>query len=179
MKRSRRYMQSRDIDWFFRSSGNLIHCASNGGLLPEIVADIDYLESSGKIVAAMEDVITDDRYIFINKEHVDAIVREQLELIRSVRERTEFDDDWLNEVSIRSNYLDTFVKMARKGIWSYDRVGGEDGSYVLVARPGDANVKPDFSLNANGFVKMNVLVENEGGMMTIPQCFFKSRFFGS
>ncbi|MDE6136993.1 MAG: hypothetical protein K2F97_05915, partial [Muribaculaceae bacterium] len=74
-------MQSRDIDWFFRSSGNLIHCASNGGLLPEIVADIDYLESSGKIVAAMEDGITDDSDIFINNGHVDAIVREQRELI--------------------------------------------------------------------------------------------------
>ena len=113
------YMESHDIDWFCKIGNIPIHCASNGGTLPKKVNVRSMNRKNQEVVAALPELL--DR-------HEEIIVNE-----RYVRNRLE---NQLSEDSYE-HYIRSFVSMARKGFWSFDREinDANDDIYMWIAKP--------------------------------------------
>ncbi|AQW92100.1 hypothetical protein [Elizabethkingia anophelis] len=105
---------SRDLDIFLRDSNKFIHFASAGGLLPEQAINSD--EYNNLIIEAISSD-TSEFEIDINPNLIELL--------------------GLNQDSL-TTYLESFIEMARKGFFSYDKskLGDfEDQTFHLVARP--------------------------------------------
>jgi hypothetical protein len=111
---------ARDIDWFFIDRWRRIcHVASAGGFIPELISENEESnEAFFKIVQQLP-----EKYDFILNPRIDEILTtSQNEFIENPRE----------------TYLKSFISMARKGIYSFDKTvlgDFEDPYYHLVARP--------------------------------------------
>lgn len=106
-------IHTRDIDWFCAINGVYVHVASAGGDIPRIINDRNVLRPSQRAVEALEDINTDEE-VHINE----AFLRRM-------------------NVNLES-YLPSFVRMAKKGFYSFDRTNindPEEDRYHLVAWP--------------------------------------------
>lgn len=117
MKYSKIYQLTHDIDWFCKIGDLPMHFASNCGLLPDKVNNREVNRRIQEIVASAQNLIERSQVI-INGEYV------RLRLGEEAGE-TVFND-----------YVRTFVEMAMKGYWSFDRcVEGEENTYIWIAKP--------------------------------------------
>lgn len=106
-------IHTRDIDWFCVINGVYVHTASAGGGIPNFINDYGVLRPSQRAAEALEDINTDEE-VHINE----AFLREK-------------------DVNLQQ-YLPSFVRMAKKGFYSFDRTNvdnPEDDHYHLVAWP--------------------------------------------
>lgn len=120
MKYPDNYLYSMDIDWFCIINGILVHVASAGGFLPDEVNDRDKLRKNQSLVNRM-DYIFNDNQIVINWAFL--------------RARFGYEDG--SDENIR-NYLESFIKMSKKGFVSLDRTHLEDpndNTYYIVCMP--------------------------------------------
>lgn len=114
------YIKTHDIDWFCRIGDRVIHCASNGGKLPERVNDRTQNRRIQEIVANMDEIFVSNDDIAINDDYVYARLG-----------RNESQDTY-------ARYIESFVAMAKKGFMSFDRmIENEHGynSYIWIAKP--------------------------------------------
>lgn len=113
------YMETHDIDWFCRIGTIPIHCASNGGVLPNKVNVRSVNRRIQEAVAAMPEVLDEHEEVIINERYV----RGRLEI--------QFPEGAYEQ------YISSFVSMARKGFWSFDRELNEDHEdvYMWIAKP--------------------------------------------
>lgn len=119
MRHKKSYLQTHDLDYFFIKNGKYCHAASAGGKLPRNVDDVRNLRALQRLVNELPYVYKENEVI-INRRHI-------------VRLKRRVDKEFNLE-----NYIDTFVKFARKGFYSYDRTNLEDvtdNQYHLVASP--------------------------------------------
>lgn len=113
------YIETHDIDWFCKIGNQLIHCASNGGKLPEKVDNRNQNRKIQELVANMDDIIE---------------LREEIE----VNDKYVFGRLGRNESpEAYENYIATFVAMAKKGFMSFDRMNDspEADVYMWIAKP--------------------------------------------
>lgn len=106
-------IHTRDIDWFCAINGIYVHVASAGGNIPNFINNYSVLRPSQRAAEALVDINTDDE-IHINEA-----------FLRGMNVNLE-------------HYLPSFVRMAKKGFYSFDRTNvdnPEDDHYHLVAWP--------------------------------------------
>lgn len=164
MKYSETYQRTRDIDWFFQYHGRNIHVASNGGKLPEFVNDIHRLRKEQAEVSLLEDI--EDISIRVNDEYVDS----RMAILRQF-DSTKQDEE--ERLSSKNDYLRSFVDMAKKGFYSYDRALDDEYKYVLICSPVDfkyvenethfldANEEIEFTEDHNESFHVNTLYQDE------------------
>lgn len=134
------YQYTHDIDWFFMIGNQPIHCASNGGRVPNIFSAIELQNLQVEVEA-----IAPTHQFVLNHAVIERYVREHYrdvdeELLRrqglpEMFKDIDFDEDtpvWMKA------YSWSFVKMAQRGFLSFDR-NAETGLYFLVASPADYN----------------------------------------
>lgn len=106
-------VHAKDIDWFCAINGVYVHIASAGGHIPNGINNRRVLRLIQRAVDALADINTVDE-VHINEKA-------------------------LNRINMnREYYLPSFIRMARKGFYSFDRtnIGNiEDNHYHLVAWP--------------------------------------------
>lgn len=105
---------SRDLDIFLSDGNKLIHIASGGGSLPKPILETDIYN---------ENILSS---ISKSNSNFEVDINPNLIEILDLKE---------NELQ---NYMTSFVDMARKGFYSYDktRIGNfEDQTFHLVAKP--------------------------------------------
>ena len=106
-------IHTRDIDWFCAINGIYVHVASAGGNIPNFINNYSVLRPSQRAAEALVDINTDDE-IHINEA-----------FLRGMNVNLE-------------HYLPSFVRMAKKGFYSFDRTNvdnPEDDHYHLMAWP--------------------------------------------
>lgn len=105
---------TRDLDIFFSDNKKLIHLASGGGRLPNVLAATD---------SANEQIIESISGIFSEFE---------IDINPGLIQLLGLNEDGLN------NYLVSFVEMAKKGFYTYDKTNideKDDMTFHLVAKP--------------------------------------------
>ena len=137
------YQLTHDMDCFFVIDGHPIHIATNGGLVSSKLGTVEELIEQQTVVAKLECSFEYE----LNIGFLESLSAEDFptreELADKDRESLYFEGLFENEqyhnIPIHWKlYSHSFVEMAKKGFWSFDRVGdNEDGTdmYVLVARP--------------------------------------------
>ncbi len=150
MKIDESILLSRDFDIFFaqevRGRIRLVHCATFGAILPEELNDDDYIaECINRAESSFLFLSSED--IEIEEENVNHILGANL------------PEGLLNNEERRHAYIRTFVNMARKGYWSYDRYHSphtepsrDDNRFLLIAHPKDHKRLPHspfFHLNTS------------------------------
>lgn len=126
-----------DIDWFCFINGCPIHVASNGGELPNNLYSDENLISAFNAARAIEPIHKwDINQEFINSRH------ESYSYINGIEEN-EQDDFLLPEFIERKEYGNlssehiayswSFIEMAKRGFFSFDRV--DENRYRLIAHP--------------------------------------------
>ena len=136
MARSKEFLRSRDIDWAVKIGNNYIHVASAGGDLPKIVDD--------RLLEIWRE-LKETRYFDVSGE---VVVNEEYIMEKFSNMRGISDDE--ARLSIEW-YLCSFVEMARRGFYSFDRdvrTSFDDSKYRLVASPGKMRVEPEYNLPA-------------------------------
>lgn len=113
------YIETHDIDWFCIIGDILIHCASNGGRLPEKVDNRNHNRRIQKYVANMADVIESEEDIEVNDKYVYGRLGQG------------------PSPDAYNNYIATFVAMAKKGFMSFDRMieRQDTDNYIWIAKP--------------------------------------------
>lgn len=141
------YQETHDIDWFFLSNQRIIHCASNGQILPEGFDDSSYLDRCKELISILPYLYSEEQ-IEYNDTYIQSFalpaIQQTLAFLppESLAEREE--EVRIDESTLRQTYLSTFTDMARKGLWSYDHPNGiNDGEYILVAKPKNLKVRED------------------------------------
>ncbi|MFP9112880.1 hypothetical protein ACLI1A_02990 [Flavobacterium sp. RHBU_3] len=113
---------TRDLDIFFSDGIKLIHLASGGGILPVLLTATDNYNDQ-----ILESISS------INPEF-------EIEINPNLSQLLNLTEDGLN------NYLVSFIEMAGKGFYSYDKTNIEDKdnmSFHLVAKP-TSNISSSF-----------------------------------
>lgn len=111
------YLQSKDIDWFFKCGTAYVHVASAGGYLPKEVNDREKLRAIQYKVFQLPYLFPVER-IEVNEELINRMFN--------------------NEAKSIFAYTESFIDMARRGFVSLDRtnvVEPSDNSYHIVCRP--------------------------------------------
>lgn len=113
-----------DIDWYFLDGNfNVIHVASAGGRLPAKVAQND------RIVKSL------DTFFKKAEERFDISLNENLTTYKTFETPNFIIDSNVNPTDLYSEF---FKKMARRGLFSYDKTdlnNFENNQHHLVARP--------------------------------------------
>ena len=140
------YLVTHDLDCFFVINRNRTHIATNGGIVHPKIGTVEEIRAMQLQVANME---ASPKFV-LNTEYLSSLSEEDfprqevMEEIIGKRENSAFN----NSIFAESGYEDipyhwklysySFAEMARKGFWSFDRVGimpnGAD-AYMLVAWP--------------------------------------------
>lgn len=141
------YQYSMDIDWFYIDHGLPIHAASNGGHLKHELYTVEELQEVQRLVAQIQPT-----FDFVLNE-ADIINRmSQFYDDDSVEELLENRESFMTEgfyfpVASYPNvprwfpfYCNSFIQMARRGFYSFDR-DEETDEYFLVACPVDIEKK--------------------------------------
>lgn len=139
MKITLSYQMTHDIDWFFFANHHIIHCASNGQILPNGFDDSSYLSRCKEIISNLPYLYGEDQ-IEYNDAYIQSFalpsIQQTLEFLPPATLAEREEDFRIDESTLRSTYLSTFADMARKGLWAYDHPNGmNNGGYMLVARP--------------------------------------------
>jgi len=104
--------QSLDIDWFFIADNKIGFVASGGGKLPDSVTNLN--KNFSEISS----------YFRSLPEKTEAIINKELKRIKTT--------------TITDYYLEDFVYMAKRGLYSFDKTllnNFSDTNYHIVARP--------------------------------------------
>ena len=124
------FLSTHDIDWFIFVNRKLVHVASAGGFIPEAV--LNNLDQTYYYVASLPDINSTDSIDTIDQHFLS------------------------NQIGIsseeRENYLWTFMKIAQKGIYSFDRTvitDIQDNNYHLVAWPNNEEGGGGLFVNEN------------------------------
>ena len=140
------YQLTHDLDCFFVLNGCQTHLASNGGIIHPKIGTVAELREMQSQVANMQGshkfklntayLSTLDAADFPNPQEI-ARLADESEL--SLFDNSFFSESEYAEIPFSQKlYSNSFVEMARKGFWSFDRVGtmpnGID-AYILVAWP--------------------------------------------
>lgn len=134
MARSKDFLRSRDIDWAVKFGNYYIHVASAGGDLPQMV-DNHLFEiwrelKETPILEVSREVVVNEKYI-----------SEKFSDMRDISDdEARLSVEW---------YLCSFVEMARRGFYSFDRdvrTSFDDSKYRLVASPGKMSIEPEYVL---------------------------------
>lgn len=125
MKYSEAYQRTRDIDWFFRTGNRFIHVASNGGKLPNFVNNVNRLRNEQAAVSLLNNIkdVQVDITDYVN-------VRTQASV-----EEVQKNNIMVDINQLRESYLSSFVAMAQKGFYSFDRALNDESKYILVCGP--------------------------------------------
>ena len=143
MHHSKEYMLSHDIDWYFKYNEYFVHCASNGGMIPNICREIKYLHSIKKAVQNISQLLNYDE-LYINETHLSNIINLQREAWESLSNNGYPFMDLFDEKLVKELYLSSFLANARKGMVSFDRIQINktgcneeisENTYILVAAP--------------------------------------------
>lgn len=117
MEYDKNYIQTRDIDWFFRFGDKPIHVASAGGKLPDTINDRETLRRNQYAVSKLPYINTDTE-ITINRDMITKICS--------------------NADCSEEDYYSSFFDMAKKGFISIDKTNIEDPDdtkYHVVCMP--------------------------------------------
>lgn len=117
MKYKEAYIYSKDIDWFCIIGDVFCHIASAGGMIPNVVNDREKLRNLQKRVFEA-DYIFDEEDIVVNRDFL--------------------NQQFGNNIEEQSDYLASFISMARKGFVSFDRTNVmdlTDQTYHIVCYP--------------------------------------------
>lgn len=124
------YYNTHDIDWFAIINGVVVHVASAGGLVPEAVKK-NLLESAAFVSRIA--LIEEGRVSTIS----DGFISERLGIELGHNDNNtlrQFDYD----ITKRDAYLSSFLLMARRGLFSFDKTDindPTDNHYHIVAWP--------------------------------------------
>lgn len=137
---SKKYIESHDIDWFCIINGIFVHVASDGGALPnlqrfwhlrELQLFVAHLPVKHKYEISPE--------IYVNKDNdLENLTEDNFKKVFPEAEDIPSFGQYSNNTS--KAYLWSFINMARRGFYSFDRVGTNDNGvdmYSLVAWPTD------------------------------------------
>jgi len=129
----REYQLTHDIDWFCLLNGIPIHAASNGGIMPRKLCTVEELREIQNTVKIAEDL-----YDFEINRNVEISPNPYLD---------DFGDNFYyffpeavglfgeyNLTNSQKAYYWSFVKMAKKGFYSFDKCKNSN-SYQIVAWP--------------------------------------------
>lgn len=135
------FQRLNDIDWFCIVDGVPIHVASAGDLLPRMYANESVSFMKSVLNRAMKlplefDYKLNDSYLDRN------VLNEGYEYLNEQNNPIgrDMDDDWISimthsEPLPKKLYATSFVEMARRGFYSFDKTEGNEGEYHLVAYP--------------------------------------------
>ena len=134
-----KYSRTHDIDWFYIVSGLPIHVASAGGNLPGGIKDLRSLREWQSQI----DSRVGKFQVGINRDYINQnIIQKDYEYLDTYfYQDVDYEfDDYLNTLNLTFKeklYCNTFVAMARRGLYSFDRVinKGCMDLYFLVAWP--------------------------------------------
>lgn len=144
------YLASHDIDWFCIINDTPIHAASNEGDLPYNIKHNALKNRENQNYAFSREYKYNFNEIEINFNQLNRIIK------------TPEDYSPFEIIEMKNNYLRTFIDMARRGFYSYDRFEYkefEDFKYVLVAYP--KIFKPSYNhLICTGLQCVNTSMEN-------------------
>lgn len=137
------YQATHDIDWFATINECPVHLASNGGHLPVDSYTVSELVSIQHKVANMQSVFRyeiDEEYLqnYLDEGEfypdIDVLSDEDFRMI--IPERVEINRNFSRSLMA---YTWSFIDMAMKGFFSFDRIRNEDDVdvYHLVAWPKD------------------------------------------
>lgn len=135
------YQATHDIDWFATINECPVHLASNGGHLPVDSYTVSELVSIQHKVANMQNVFRyeiDEEYLqnYLDEGEfypdIDEMSDEEFRMI--IPERAEINRNYSRSLMA---YTWSFIDMAMKGFFSFDRIRNENGIdvYHLVAWP--------------------------------------------
>ncbi len=118
-------MFTNDIDWFvFDIDSKPIHVASAGGVLPNAIKENNIMnEHNIEVISTLPEVYSDN----------DIIINPRLRDIIGIY----LDSNIFEELALR-NYISSFLLMAKRGFYSFDKTKIEDSNdthYHLVAYP--------------------------------------------
>jgi hypothetical protein len=145
------YQYNHDIDWFCKVLEYPVHLASNGGRLPRLSYTINELVELQHMVANMnqsfrcvvntrylEDYLQQGRYY----EGIDELSEEEFRMM--LPEQFEISEEIRNLSRPVLLYAWSFIEMAKRGFFSFDRKDGDGNEYHLVAWPDRLDLE-DFS----------------------------------
>ena len=135
------YQQTNDIDWFGIVKGKPCHFASNGGRIPEHV-----IKTLRELQSEVAQLPEETDYEEGDTEKIDEIVKEQYKYLS--------EDGYLKIFPPRTMYMWSFIQMAKKGFYSYDR-DAETDTYHLVAYPTEDIKLEGFDLKEIKTIKIN------------------------
>lgn len=136
------FQKLNDIDWFCILDGIPIHVASAGDLLPVMYANYKSVASMKSMLKSILTLPLAFDYK-LNDNYLDNhVLNEGYEYLDEQDNPVgqDMDDDWLsimthNEPLPKKLYSTSFVEMARRGFYSFDKTEGKEGEYHLVAYP--------------------------------------------
>lgn len=153
------FQRLNDIDWFCIIDGVPVHVASAGDLLPAMYASNG---SPASMKSILSDVLKQPfEYDYkLNDEYLDGhVLNEGYEYLEEQENPIgqDMDDDWQsimtkNEPLSKRLYASSFVEMARRGFYSFDKTEDKEGEYHLVAYP--SNGMSDWQLVDAPYVKV-------------------------
>lgn len=111
------YLQSKDIDWFFKCGSAYVHIASAGGYLPKEVNNREKLRAIQYKVSQLPYLFSVQK-IVVNEKLINQMLNNKPKSILA--------------------YVESFVDMARRGFVSLDRTNiaePSDNRYHIVCRP--------------------------------------------
>ena len=148
-KYAKEYLSTHDIDWFCFINNKPIHAASNGGKIPEIINNVD-ANIENQIKAYSCKYIYSENDIEINRDYIDNKIKE------TIRDCSDF-----TLTKMRYNYQRTFVDMARRGFYSFDREDDpRSKKYHLIAWPKNYNTIPHVNFTDLSFSKDDLDLNN-------------------
>lgn len=152
------FQRLNDIDWFCILDGVPVHVASAGDLLPMMYADC---ESAAFLKSILNDVLKQPLLFDykLNDKYLDEHVLNEGYGYLTEDDNPigqDMDEDWhsimtKNEPLSKRLYATSFVEMARRGFYSFDKTEDKEGEYHLVAYP--ANGVMDWQFVDAPFVK--------------------------
>lgn len=141
------YQHTHDIDWFCKVLDKPVHLASNGGRLPRLSYTINELVKLQHLVANMnqpfrcvvntqymEDYLQQGRYY----EGIDELSEEEFRQL--LPEQFEITEEIRNLSRSVLLYGWSFIEMAKRGFYSFDRKDDDGNEYHLVAWPDRFNL---------------------------------------
>lgn len=130
------YMLTHDIDWFFQCKGKVYHVASNGGIIPKEIMARENAELQEKVYNY---TVSNESECIINRNFIQENILNDL------------DNEYPSCEQQFSDYIESFVAMAKKGFISLDR--SIDNRYFWVAKPKEDNTYNEFFEIQKGIVQ--------------------------
>lgn len=119
-KHTYQYLSSHDIDLFFLVGEKAIHCATNGGMIPSSLNEIKSINNAKYAARGFQDIIPFENLI-INETYLAQVTNHQQQLIANLTARNNIPIPEFNSDIFSHFYLSSFIAMALKGFYSYDR----------------------------------------------------------